>query len=68
MLYKKPNAEDTSSSYDACYYEVTLDEALLKEYNPKSLKLQFSNKQNMNVFVYQGTSRTSAKESLIEGN
>ena len=39
MKYKKPNAEDTSSSYDACYYEVTLDEALLKDYNPKSLKI-----------------------------
>ena len=68
MRYKKPSPSDTSSDYDACYYEVSLDESLLKDYNPKSLKLEFSSKKNMNVFVYSGTARHDSKESVIEGN
>jgi len=44
MKYRKPSALNTVSSYDACYYEVTLDEAVLKDYDPKSLQLSFTNK------------------------
>jgi len=68
MKYKKPAPSDTSSDYDACYYEISLDESILKEYNPKSLKLEFSSKKNMNVFVYSGSARTDSKESVIQGN
>jgi hypothetical protein len=45
-----------------------LDESIIKEYNPKSLKLEFSSKKNMNVFVYSGSARTDSKESVIQGN
>jgi hypothetical protein len=68
MKFKNPAPSDTSSHYDACYYEVSLDESLLKDYNPKSLKLEFSSKKNMNVYVYSGSARTNAKESVIQGN
>jgi len=68
MRYKLPNILSTTRNYDACYYEVTLDESVLKDYDPKSLQLVFTNKKAMNVFVYKGNSRTDAKESLIPGN
>lgn len=68
MKYKKPSPGDTSSSYDACYYEINLDEALLKDYNPSSLQIKFSNKKNMNVYVYAGLSRLDAVHSVIPDN
>jgi hypothetical protein len=61
MKYKKPSPGDPSSSYDSCYYEVSLDEAVLKDYDPQSLQLKFTNKKNINVYVYVGTSRLDAK-------
>lgn len=68
MRYKKPNAQDPSREYDACYYEVTLDESVLDQYNPKKLHLHISTMSEMNVYVYGGSSRMTATESLIPGN
>jgi len=68
MRYKKPNPQDPSREYDACYYEVVLDESVLENYNPKKLHLQISSKSEMNVYVYGGKSRMEATESLVIGN
>lgn len=68
MRYKKANRDDPSREYDACYYEVTLDESVLDKYDPKTIHVQISTKSHTNVYIYGGRSRTEATESLIRGN
>lgn len=68
MKYKKPTSQDQSREYDACYYEITLDESVLEEYIPKKIHFQLSRKQEMNVYVYGGQSRLTANETIIPGN
>lgn len=68
MRYKKASAQDPTREYDACYYEVTLDESVLDKYNPKKIHLQVSRKLDMNVYIYAGKSRLEATESVIVGN
>lgn len=61
MKYKKPSPVSPGSEYDACYYEISLDEAVLKDYDPKSLQLKFTSKDKINVYAYVGQSRLDAK-------
>lgn len=68
MRYKKPAPGDSSREYDACYYEVTLDQAVLETHNPTQLHVQISTKKDMNVYIYGGKSRMTATESIIAGN
>lgn len=68
MTYKKATFEDQTRSYDACYYEVTLDETVLANYNPKQIHVHFSVKKEMNVYIYGGNSRYEATESIVPGN
>lgn len=68
LRYKKPSPQDSTREYDACYYEVTLDEAVLATHNPTQLHVQITAKTGMNVYIYGGKSRTTATESVIAGN
>jgi len=67
MRYKKRNANG-DGEYDACYYEISLDESVLDKYNPKKLHVKISEKSEMNVYLYGGKSRLEATESMISGN
>jgi hypothetical protein len=42
--------------------------SVLDKYIPKKLHLQISNKLEMNVYIYGGTSRLEATESVIAEN
>lgn len=68
MRYRMPSLTNPTREYDSCYYEITIDESVLEKYIPKKLHLQFSNMQEMNVYLYGGKSRTEATESIITGN
>ena len=55
--------------YDSCYYEVSLDPDILPEFNPKTIKVQITDKsQSTNAYIYEGTSRKEATKSLKIGN
>lgn len=45
-----------------------MDSSILAEYNAKKINLKISKKDNMNVFIYGGRSRTEAHEMVIDGN
>jgi len=69
MKYEKPGASNSyKGEYDACYYEIKIDEAVLEQYIPKKLHVHVSRKLDMNVFVYGGPSKFEAKQSIIPGN
>lgn len=68
MKYHEATPTDPRREYDACYYEVTLDQSVLEGYNPKKIHLQFSAKSEMNVYIYGGKSRYEATESVVVGN
>lgn len=57
------------ASYDACYYEITMDESIGESWEPTKLNLKILNKSgSMNAYVYGGKSRFDANESLTLGN
>lgn len=68
LRYKKATPADPTREYDACYYEVTLDESVLAKYDPKKLHVRISTKKDVNVYVYGGRSRHEATENVISGN
>jgi len=68
MRYKKPSVSDPTREYDACYYEISIDDSALADYNPKKLHIQISGKSAMNVFIYGGKDRFEATESIIQDN
>jgi len=39
MRYRRPSVADPTREYDSCYYEITLDQAVLADYTPKKLHL-----------------------------
>jgi len=68
MRYKRQNQANPQGEYDACYYEISLDESVLDEYNAKKIHVKISEKSEMNVYLYGGKSRFEATESIIDGN
>lgn len=68
IRYKKASPGDPTREYDSCYYEVVLDQSVIETHNPKQIKVQITKKTNMNVFIYGGTSRKEATQSVIAGN
>lgn len=61
----------TESEYDACYYEVVLDEKLREseEYTPKKINIRITAKSsNVNAFIYGGKSRLESKDSVTPNN
>lgn len=68
MRYKKASSTDLSREYDACYYEIEMDTSVLDKYNAKEIKVEITAKKNMNVYIYGGSSRFTATESVIAGN
>lgn len=68
MRYKRATSSDLSREYDACYYEISMDTSVLDKYNAKEIKVQITAKKNMNVYIYGGSSRFTATDSVISGN
>lgn len=71
MRYKKRglvNGIAQEGEYDACYYEISLDQSVLEKYNPKKIHVKISEKTEMNVYLYGGKSRFEATQSMIPGN
>ena len=68
MRYFKRSRENGAGEYDACYYELSLDESVLDTHIPKQIHFKLSQKTEMNVYLYGGKSRFEATESIIPGN
>lgn len=59
--FNPPSVLKSRAEYDACYYEITIDPSILKEWIPKKLHLQITSKiGKINAYVYGGKSRLNA--------
>ena len=77
MKYRK--GDTSTRQYDFCHYKLSMDsevmtEAKLEELRAKAtnnqvfMNLKFTKLKEMNAYIYKGSSRYDAKESLIEDN
>lgn len=59
----------SEAEYDACYYEIVLDQSVLDTHNPSKLNVQINSKgANLNAFIYGGSSRKESTQSLNTNN
>lgn len=57
------------AEYDACYYEVKMDQKMLENWIPTKLNLKITSKTvNMKAFMWGGNSRKEATKKLVPGN
>lgn len=57
------------AEYDACYYEVWLDEKVKEDNVPTKLNVKITKKSaDVDAYIYGGPSRIEAKTSLVPGN
>lgn len=56
---KVVNSED--AEYDACHYEVVLDQSILSTHNVKKIFIKITAKSaNVNAYIYSGPSRVES--------
>ena len=57
------------AEYDSCFFEITLDEAILEKWDPTLLNIRITAKsEKMNAYIYEGRTREDSKKSLKVGN
>lgn len=57
------------AEYDACYYEVFMDESILDDWIPTKLDVKITAKtDNVNAYIYGGRNRKEATQSMIANN
>lgn len=57
------------AEYDACHFEVSMDESILSEWNPKNLHFKVTTKSaTMNAFIYEAKERSVIGKPVTGGN
>lgn len=63
------NVRSDKAEYDACFFEVILDDAILDKWWPEKLNLKVTKKSGkINTYIYMGKSRLGATKPLKSGN
>jgi hypothetical protein len=63
MRYERRSGADSLGSYDACHYLISSDGD-----KPAKILINFLKSTEMNVYIYEGDSRTNATNSIIYHN
>ena len=54
--------------YDACHYLLLTDKSYQNKTEQDWLVFKLKSNVEMNVFIYEGLSRSSAKKRIVDGN
>ena len=54
-------------AYDACFYEIRAEPNITEKANLKII-LKITKLKNMNIFAYEGSSRSNSTKSIVKNN